>query len=309
MAAVRPLPYIPDPELGELLSSWLRRIAAEYAVTLTAFAAHVGLKEGTAAHIDHKLTKLEVRALAFVTRREPMDIVPMTHVRLSDAARPFVTRQQPFQTCRSCLQRFQQRGLWSVVLKAWHQLWKIECSRCQRPFTTADQGTITVLLAERQDLEWIDHILPLARQGAAHVSSFIQGLRAGWWSPLDVLALLSLPAAREVSYSRRSGASDDLGGRTFRARVVGLLLPGYNRRARKLGHHLRSWTAIRPARTIHERITFLAGLARFYEDPRRRLRYIRGRLTGVHRRNFDRALASWPPDVLKSLGVRTLLLD
>lgn len=309
MTAVRPLPYVPAAEVGELLSSWLRRIATEYAIALTAFTAHVGLSERRAVYIDHHLTDREIRTLALVTRRSPTDIVTMTHVRLPAAARPFVTRQQPFQTCRSCLQRFQQRGLWSVVIKAWHQLWTIECARCQRPFTTADQGAVTAVLDERHDPEWIEDILPLARQGAAHVASFVQRPHAAWWSPLDVLALLSLPALHAIHCWRTSGTGDDLGSSTFRARVVGLLLPGYNQRARKLGHRLQSWTATRPPRTIHDRMTFLAGLARFYEDPKRRIRHVRERLTGVHRRTFDRALSRWPPDVLKSLGVRKLLVD
>ena len=59
-----PLPYTPPYFPGELLSSWLRRIAAEYGVDLPHLARHIGLSGSRASQIDHELSADDLRRAA-----------------------------------------------------------------------------------------------------------------------------------------------------------------------------------------------------------------------------------------------------
>jgi hypothetical protein len=71
------LPYTPCPFPGELLSSWLKRIATEFGIPLTHLAHHLGMSASTPDRIDTGLTEADLRRVARATRSSDHEIRAM----------------------------------------------------------------------------------------------------------------------------------------------------------------------------------------------------------------------------------------
>ena len=80
------LPFVPQPFPGEMLSSWLRRIAAEYGVSLERLTQHFGLSVWRPVQIDHASTRDDIERTATALSVTPAEIRAMVHRRLR---RPF----------------------------------------------------------------------------------------------------------------------------------------------------------------------------------------------------------------------------
>ncbi len=92
-----PLPYIPTLFPGELLSSWLKRIGAEFGVSLQTLAHHFNLSKMTAACIDQDLSSDDIHRLAAAMRSEPAEIRLAMHHRLQPEVRALRATPMPIQ--------------------------------------------------------------------------------------------------------------------------------------------------------------------------------------------------------------------
>jgi TniQ len=127
-----PLPYIPPSFPGEMLSSWLRRIAAEYNVELQHLAGHIGLSRSQAREIDSALPRVDVCSIALALRSHPAEIRDMVHPSQVQVLRATTT---PIQVCPQCQARHRAATRLPVAIRARFELWQIECPQCQTPFS------------------------------------------------------------------------------------------------------------------------------------------------------------------------------
>lgn len=86
------LPYVPAPCAGELLSSWLRRVAAEYQIDVTQLIQHIGLSIASTSMLDRNLSTNDVTRAAIILRATPAELRAMMHAPAIKALRaPFKT--------------------------------------------------------------------------------------------------------------------------------------------------------------------------------------------------------------------------
>ncbi len=120
-----PLPYVPPCFPGELLSSWLHRVAAEYGVGLAHLASHIGLPVSRASLIDHRLSRDDLCLAASALRLGPGELQAMVHVPKALGLGPsaFV-----LQLCPNCQADHKPATRSRVAIRAWFEFWQIECA-------------------------------------------------------------------------------------------------------------------------------------------------------------------------------------
>jgi hypothetical protein len=164
-----PLPYIPPSFPGEMLSSSLRRIAAEYNVELQHLAGHIGLSRSQAREIDSALPPVDVCRIALALRSHPAEIRDMVHPSQVQVLRATTT---PIQVCPQCQARHRAATRLPVAIRAWFEFWQIECPHCQTPFSPTGAAKLTRCNPVREDPAWFESLRPAARTGARLLAKF-----------------------------------------------------------------------------------------------------------------------------------------
>lgn len=184
-ALARLLPVAPRPESGERLSSWLARIAALYAMPVSALLAHCGLAWTDPFALEKGLRAGEGALLAERTGLGPEAIEAMTFRELAGPALSLIARgdrgicplcaKNPAIRCRDAALPW---GFWCAV----HGLRR-------RPLGGEAIETLfgAVALAELD---------PLARQGARRLADWATGRDDATPSVPDLLAFATAPHRR-----------------------------------------------------------------------------------------------------------------
>ena len=188
-----PLPYIPIHFPGELLSSWLRRTAAEFGVGLEHLAQHFGLSKTKPIDIDEDLTDEDVQRLSTAMRPSPKDIRRAMHHRLLPEVRALRAAVTPIQVCSACRTSHRTKGVGPVSIKAWFEFWQIECVLCRIPLSSTGGPNLEQCNPAREMPHWFAKIRPAARIGAARLFAFARRPWNTSLSPVAVLCLLSKP--------------------------------------------------------------------------------------------------------------------
>ncbi len=189
MPPCRPPPYILPPILGEMLSSWFRRIAAEYGVDLRHLTAHFGLSVSRAWEIDRALPTDDVHRVAMALRTDPAEICEMVHVTGTRALHPTFV---PLQVCSRCRADHQATTRLPITLRAWFEFWQIECERCRTPFSPTGRPNLKRCNPAREEPVWFESLRPAARQGARLLANFARRPLIAGSSPVAILRLLSM---------------------------------------------------------------------------------------------------------------------
>jgi hypothetical protein len=79
-----------------------------------------------------------------------------------------------------------------VVIRAWFELWQIECQYCQTPFSPPGATKLTRCNPAREDPAWFESLRPPARAGAQLLANFVRRPFSVGVSPITVLRLLSM---------------------------------------------------------------------------------------------------------------------
>lgn len=257
---MRPLPYVPPPFPGELLSSWLRRIAAEYGVELQLLAKHVGLSVSRADDIDSALSADDLGRIAVTLNTNPEEIRDMVHPPQIRVLRATTL----LQICRQCQARHRATTRLTVAIRAWFEFWRIECQHCKLPFSPAGAANLARCNPVREHPAWFESLRPTARAGARLLAKFARRPYEGGISPTTVLRLLSM----RFDAACLPMTNQDLTDRFATRRLVELFVPGLSERA---ADDLipEPWTAKKPVRLVTARTILLAGMANFLRDHRR----------------------------------------
>jgi TniQ len=261
------LPFVPQPFAGEMLSSWLRRTAAEYAVSLEHLTRHLDLSVSRPMEIDHFSTRDDIERTAAALSVTAAEIRDMIH---SPLKMPFIRLREmylPVQVCTRCRADHARSTAEPVAIKAWFEYWQIECQQCMLPFSPPGGTNIYRCNPAREEPEWFGRILPFARKGAAQVKRFVIKPHRALVSPLAILHLLSMRIGPPVLAAPRPplpSRSKSLGHHY----IAELFLPGLRERLNE--HRLLEtpWTERRPVRLVTARTILYAALANFMANPR-----------------------------------------
>jgi TniQ len=267
------LPYTPLPFPGEVLSSWLKRIATEFGVSLAYLTQHMGLSASTADLIDNGLTTTEIQCIAAVTRSNQSDIRKMVHRPIRSSVRTLITSQLPIQYCATC--RANHTGTTSepIAIKAWFEFWQIECEFCRIPFASAAKLNLRRGNPAREHPAWFCQLLPAARVGGRQLAEFARRPLGVELEPTAVLSLLSLQLGADA-YSAVFGRQ--LTPESWNARhcIAELFIPEL--RERRFSDPLvpKRWTAREPVKLVTARTILFAAMATFFANARHSLRQI-----------------------------------
>jgi TniQ len=276
-----PLPYTPAPFPGELLSSWLKRIATDYRISLPHLAQHLGLSAVNAGMIDSHLKEADIRRIAASTRSDPADIRRMLRRPLRHPAKNLVASQAPIQFCPMCRAVHASTTIEPVAIKAWFEFWRIECLHCRIPFTSvATPNLLRRCNPAREYPEWFSQILPIARIGGQRLAAFARRPLGIPLSPTAVLNLLSMRLNMRMTAADYRAAPDTVSWGNYHC-VAELFVPG---RAKLLSdEHLvpEIWTDRKPVRLVTARTILFAAMAAFFADVRLGFRRITDRASAT----------------------------
>jgi TniQ len=271
-----PPPYVPPCFPGELLSSWLRRVAAEYGVELAHLASHVGLPVSRASVIDNGLSRSDLRLAASAMRLEPGELQAMVHVPNALGLGPSASVLQQCSNCRAG-HKAAARSL--VAIRAWFEYWQIECGSCGRPFSPAGTPRLDRVNPACEEPLWFESPRSAARIGARKLADFARRPFATGWSPVIILRLLSM------RFDAVAFADGRLRGDVAQRRLAELFVPGL---AERWHENLvpEPWTNARPVRLVTARTILLAGMATALDDRLATLGVFKGAASHVPHRDF-----------------------
>jgi hypothetical protein len=218
---LRALPYVPPPFPGELLSSWLRRIAAEYGLELQHLAKHLGLSVSRADDINSALSADDLSRIAVTLNAHPAEIREMVHLPQIRVLRATTL----LQICRRCQGRHRATTRLPVAIRAWFEFWRIECQHCELPFSPAGAANLDRCNPVREHPTWFEGLRPAARAGARLLAKFARRPYEGGISPTSVLRLLSM----RFDAARLPMTNQDLTDRFAARRLVELYPSGQDR--------------------------------------------------------------------------------
>ena len=250
------LPYVPASFSGELLSSWLRRVAIDYGVDLPHLAWHIGLSVSRASVIDQGLLTNDVRRAASVLRSTPAELRAMMHASPTKVLAPTTLLLQLCLTCRTNHQAMTRAP---VSIRTWFELWSVECDHCGTPFSPPGPPHLDRVNPAREEPLWFEGIRNAARAGARKLADFARRPFMTGWSPLTLLRLLSMRLNAGVF---RNGTWRDS---LTNHRVAELFVPGLAS-LRSANLIPEPWTAERPVRLVTARTILFAGMAEAFKD-------------------------------------------
>ena len=287
MSARQMLPFVPQPFPGEMLSSWLRRIAAEYGVSLERLAQHFGLSVWRPVHIDHASTRDDIDRTATALSVAPAEIRAMVHRPLKTAVAHLREKYRPVQVCTRCRADHVSKTNQPVAIKAWFEYWRIECQQCCLPFSAPGGPNLNWSNPAREEPEWFSQILPLARRGAAHLASFVRRPHRSWPSPVKILRLLSM---RLYPFAQITPAP----AWTPRQCIAELFLPDRSERLPEYPLLPELWTEQRPVRLVTARAILFAAMANFLAEPKEAYARLVGTLDWSRYRAVEQWLGNQP---------------
>jgi hypothetical protein len=251
---------------GELLSSWLWRVAAEYGVDLRHLTAHLGLSVWRASEIDRVLPADDVQRIAAALRTEPAEIRDMMHAK---QARTLYPASTPIQLCAPCQACHRAATRLPVKIRAWFEFWQIECAHCRSPFSPAGRPDLTRCNPAREEPVWFESLRPAARIGARLLANFARHPFRPRFSPVATLQLLSM-RFDATRFSKRAGSPIDADEQFASHRLIELFVPGMSE---LWGDDLvpEPWTLNKPVRLVTARTILLAGMATFLGDRNKAL--------------------------------------
>jgi hypothetical protein len=300
------LPFVPQPFAGEMLSSWLRRTAAEYAVSLEHLTHHLDLSVSRPMEIDHASTRNDIERAAAALSVTAAEIRDMIH---SPLKMPFIRLREmylPVQVCTRCRACHARSTAEPVAIKAWFEYWQIECQQCTLPFSPPAGTNINRCNPAREEPEWFGQILPSARRGAAQLKRFVLTRHRPSVSPIAILRLLSMrlgpPASTEPwlpwPTRRRSGSHHC---------IAELFLPGLQERLNQHPLVQTLWTERRPVRLVTARTILYAAMANFLADPMAAYRHTVDALAWPRRQAVERWLDQLPEHSVRVLSPQSPL--
>lgn len=255
-ASPRPLPVVLPPYTGELLSSWITRHAAFYAVPPMVMLKHC-LPEATSLRAaDLHLSDDQAGRLAHMFSTKATRVRRMTFTNIPSTLHRFIAAK-PVQVCRRC--GCGDAGL-KPILRRQLSGWRITCQNC---------GDLLVDGDARDRASPFRHYETAALRGQKLIDGEVErGVRT-WTSPTGIARLLLM---------RRIPSPLFRAGELWRFRVLGAIIPELDEVCGCEQVSLPS--PAHPILPVHLRPAWLAGVAMVEHDGLAMLDMLQRRMMG-----------------------------
>jgi hypothetical protein len=263
----RPLPVVLSHHSDELLSSWIGRHAAFYAVPPLVMLRHCLPEASTLRAADLQLTGDQEIRLANMFATEPAMIRRMTFANVARASRRLIATR-PTQVCTNC-----NRGdTEPLMLRSQLLGWRITCPLCVDQLRGLGKGETPSPFQKYRSA---------ALRGERLLDDEAERGIGTWTSPAEIARLLLM---RRIP--RPFPREHDL----WRFRVLGAIIPNLDHVVAEQGENLP--TPAKPILPLHMRPALLAGVAIVERAGPEMLQMLRGHMMGDNRARFNEATES-----------------
>lgn len=280
-ARQRKLPVILPPHSDELLSSWINRHAAFYAVPPLVMLRHCLPEAHSLRAADLHLSDDQEIRLAKVFATEPAVVRRMTFTDVAQSSRRLIA-VRPQQSCPNCSAR---RTEPEATLRSQLIGWRLTCPACGGLFRDPDGRELPSPFWQYRDA---------AIRGEQLLDNEAERGIATWTSPAEIARLLLM---RRIP--RPIPRESDL----WRFRVLGAIIPDLDGIVAAEQEDLP--TPAKPILRLHMRPALLAGIAIVERAGPEMLRMLRRHMVGDNRFRFTDttermiAQAHWPGSSLQ----------
>lgn len=256
------LPVRFRPHFDELLSSWIRRHAAFYAVPPLVMLRHCLPEASSLRAADVNLSSDQEARLANIFAIEPTEVRRMTFTNVAQSSLRLIATR-PTQCCLHCARAIDETV---PILRSQLLGWRITCPLC---------GDKLLEVGGRH----LPSPFKQYRAAAVHGEKLLndeaeRGIRS-WASPADIARLLLM---RRIP--RPIPREHDL----WRFRVLGAIIPDLDHVVTELEENLP--TPANPILPLHLRPALLAGVAMVERAGPEMLRMLQGQMMGDNRVRF-----------------------
>lgn len=260
----RQLPIVLSPYPDELLSSWISRHAAFYAVPALVMLRHCLLETSSARATDLRLNGDQEIRLAKMLATTPAMIRRMTFANVGRSSRRMIA-SQPVQVCTNCCPEHAEPV---PILRSQLPAWRITCPLC---------GTQLRGLGGRETPSPFQQYRVAALRGEKLLDDEAErGIRT-WASPAGIVRLL---------LTRRAASPFPGEEEMWRFRVLGKIIPELDELLAETCTSLP--TQQNPVLSLHLRPALLAGVAMVHAGGDEMLFMLRQSTFGFHQHRFDR---------------------
>jgi len=263
----RPLPVVLSHHSDELLSSWIGRHAAFYAVPPLVMLRHCLPEASSLRAADLQLTGDQEIRLANMFATEPAVIRRLTFANVARASRRLIATR-PTQVCTNC-----NRGdTEPLILRSQLLGWRITCPLCGDQLRDPDKREIPSPFRQYRSA---------ALRGEKLLDDEAERGIGTWTSPAEIARLLLM---RRIP--RPFPREDDL----WRFRVLGAIIPDLDHIVAEQGENLP--TPAKPILPLHMRPALLAGVTIVECAGPEMLQMLSGHMMGDNRVRFSDAAES-----------------
>ena len=263
----RPLPVVLLHHSDELLSSWICRHAAFYAVPPLVMLRHCLPEASSLRAADLQLTGDQEIRLANMFATEPAVIRRLTFANVARASRRLIATR-PTQVCTNC-----NRGdTEPLILRSQLLGWRITCPLCGDQLRDPDKREIPSPFRQYRSA---------ALRGEKLLDDEAERGIGTWTSPAEIARLLLM---RRIP--RPFPREDDL----WRFRVLGAIIPDLDHIVAEQGENLP--TPAKPILPLHMRPALLAGVTIVECAGPEMLQMLSGHMMGDNRVRFSDAAES-----------------
>ncbi len=261
----RQLPVRLSPVADELLSSWINRHAAFYAVQPLVMLRHCLPEASSLRTTDLFLSDDQQSRIANMFSIEPAIVHRMTFANVAQSSRRLIATR-PIQVCNHCSKGHTEP---TPILRSQLLGWRITCPLCGNQLSDADNHKLPSPFQQYHGAAL--HGEKLLDDEARHGT-------ASWTSPIDIAQLLLM---RRIP--RPIPQEHDL----WRFRVLGAIIPDLDPVIAAQQENLP--TPAKPIMPLYMRPALLAGVAIVERAGPELLRMLRGHMMGENKVRFTDA--------------------
>lgn len=260
----RQMPVCLPPVADELLSSWIGRHAAFYAVPPLVMLRHCLPEVRSLRAADLQLSNDQEIRLAKMFTTESAAVRRMTFTNVAPSSRRMISAR-PLQCCANCSPG--HAGL-APTLRSQLLGWRITCPLCGDLFQDVGGGELPSSFQQYRNA---------ARRGEKLLNDEAWHDSRGWASPAEIVRLLLM---------RRVPLPPPPESEFWRFRVLGSIIPELDE---TLAAECTSFpTPQNPVLPLHLRSALLAGVAIVHRAGAEMLHMLRRHTHGLNQKRFDR---------------------
>lgn len=294
------LPVVYAPDVDERLSSWIARMAAFYAMTVSEFAAALGLRGCDVFDLEWRLSEGQGALIAARTGLSPEAVQAMTFRELGAAARMMIARKNRYM-CPLCPEELHRK---SAALP-----WRFRCPLHGVGFRDATGATLLDVFGSG----CFEELEGYAEAGAAHLDAWACGPAQGDLGVPEVLQVLTARHRRasppNIGEQPRMSLEDrrnyhDFLTRPILRQALTVIVPEYDQVAPVLAKPVRPSLHALTHGSLLQCFALTVGIGRIIEDPVKWAIAVMLVSDAGGQGRVREALETWPLSMRRSISAR-----